>query len=170
MERRPASRIAAVQKQAKSLTQNPCLTGCRKYFSVRTGTAIARSNVPLQKWAFAIYLCLTSLKSVSSMKLHRDIGVSQPTAWFMLHRIREAWKYEGNNNFTGPVEVDETFMGGKDRNKHNHKRNHVQGPSGKTVVMGMKDRSSNKVVAKRVSNRDKQTIHGFNFPRNQSLH
>lgn len=134
---------------------------CRKYFSVRTGTAIARSNVSLQKWAFAIYLCLTSLKSVSSMKLHRDIGVSQPTAWFMLHRIREAWKYEGNNNFTGPVEVDETFMGGKDRNKHNHKRSHVQGPSGKTVVMGMKDRNSNKVVAKRVSNRDKQTVHGF---------
>ena len=64
---------------------------CRSYFSVRTGTAIARSNVPLRKWAIAIYLCLTSLKSVSSMKLHRDIRVSQKTAWFMLHRIREAW-------------------------------------------------------------------------------
>ena len=63
-------------------------TDCRSYFSVRTGTPIARSNVPLRKWAIAIYLCLTSLKSVSSMKLHRDIGVSQRTAWFMLHRIR----------------------------------------------------------------------------------
>ena len=60
---------------------------CRSYFSVRTGTPMARSNVPLRKWAIAIYLCLTSLKSVSSMKLHRDIGVSQRTAWFMLHRI-----------------------------------------------------------------------------------
>ena len=64
---------------------------CRSYFSVRTGTAIARSNVPLRKWAIAVYLCLTSLKSVSSMKLHRDLGVTQKTAWFMLHRIREAW-------------------------------------------------------------------------------
>ena len=53
---------------------------------------MANSNVPLRKWVIAIYLCLTSLKSVSSMKLHRDIGVSQPTAWFMLHRIREAWE------------------------------------------------------------------------------
>ena len=66
-------------------------TDCRKYFSVKTGTAIESSKVPLQKWAIAIYLCLTSLKGVSSVKLHRDIGVSQPTAWFMLHRIRQAW-------------------------------------------------------------------------------
>ena len=65
--------------------------GLPEYFSVRTGTAIARSNVKMRKWAIAIYLCLTSLKSVSSMKLHRDLGVSQKTAWFMLHRIREAW-------------------------------------------------------------------------------
>ena len=61
---------------------------CRSYFSVRTGTAIARSKVPLRKWVVAIYLELTSLKSISSMKLHRDIGVRQSTAWFMLHRIR----------------------------------------------------------------------------------
>ena len=64
---------------------------CRSYFSVRTGTPLAKSNVPLRKWAIAIYLCLTSLKSVSSMKLHRDLKVTQSTAWFMLHRIREAW-------------------------------------------------------------------------------
>ena len=66
---------------------------CRSYFSVRTGTALERSRVPLRKWAFSIYLELTSLKSVSSMKLHRDIGVTQSTAWFMLHRIREAWTH-----------------------------------------------------------------------------
>ena len=83
---------------------------CRSYFSVRTGTAIARSNVPLRKWAIAIYLCLTSLKSVSSMKLHRDINVSQPTAWFMLHRIREAWAHEPQELFDGPAEADESFL------------------------------------------------------------
>lgn len=72
---------------------------CRGYFSVKTGTAIARSNISLQKWAIAIYLCLTSLKSVSSMKLHRDVGVSQKTAWFMLHRIREAWAHDADGGF-----------------------------------------------------------------------
>ena len=91
---------------------------CRSYFSVKTGTPLANSKVPLRKWAIAIYLCLTSLKSVSSMKLHRDIGVSQPTAWFMLHRIREAWmpKTGGGKPFEGPVEADETYMGGKRKN------------------------------------------------------
>ena len=69
-------------------------TDCRSYFSVKTGTQLANSKIPLRKWAIAIYLCLTSLKSVSSMKLHRDLNVSQKTAWFMLHRIREAWANE----------------------------------------------------------------------------
>ena len=73
---------------------------CRSYFSVRTGTAIARSNVPMRKWAIAIYLELTSLKSISSMKLHRDLGVTQKTAWFMLHRIREAWAHDADRSET----------------------------------------------------------------------
>ena len=88
-------------------------TDCRSYFSVRTGTALERSKVPLRKWAFAIYLEITSLKSVSSMKLHRDLGVTQSTAWFMLHRIREAWDGSNGPTFDGPVEVDETYFGGK---------------------------------------------------------
>ena len=66
-------------------------SGCKTYFSVRTGSVLANSRLPLRKWAFAIYLVLTNLKSVSSMKLHRDLGVTQKTAWFMLHRIRQAW-------------------------------------------------------------------------------
>ena len=67
-------------------------TDCRSYFSVKIGTVMEGSLLPLRKWAFAIYLHLTSLKGVSSMKLHRDIGVTQKTAWFMLQRIREAWE------------------------------------------------------------------------------
>ena len=67
---------------------------CRRHFSVRTGTALERSKVPFRKWAIAIYLEMTSLKGVSSMKLHRDLGVTQKTSWFMLHRIREAWASE----------------------------------------------------------------------------
>ena len=66
-------------------------TDCRSYFSVKTGTPLANSKVPLRKWAIAIYLCMTSLNSISSMKLKNEIKVSQTTAWYMLHRIREAW-------------------------------------------------------------------------------
>ena len=121
---------------------------CRSYFSVRTSTPMARSKVPLQKWAIAIYLCLTSLKSISSMKLHRDIGVSQPTAWFMLHRIREAWAGQLGGPFGGPVEVDETFVGGKEANKHKSKRLNIRaGQGGKTVVAGAKDRATGSVSA-----------------------
>ena len=101
---------------------------CRKYFSVRTGTPLAHSNVKLRKWAIAIYLEITSLKSISSVKLSRDIGVRQPTAWFMLHRIREAWKRNGNGTlFSGPVEVDETYMGGKRRNSPRRSVRPLQG-------------------------------------------
>ena len=84
--------------------------GCRRAFSVRIGTTLERSKVPLRKWAFAIYLEMTSLKGVSSMKLHRDLRISQKTAWFMLHRIRESWAVECEEPFRGPVEVDETYI------------------------------------------------------------
>ena len=137
--------------------------GCRSYFSVRTGTPIARSNVPLRKWAIAIYLCLTSLKSVSSMKLHRDIGVSQKTAWFMMHRIREAWAVDDDDQFDGPVEVDETYMGGKRKNMSNAKRKALtgRGTVGKTIVVGMKDRETNEVRAEVVPDTTKPTLQEF---------
>ena len=132
---------------------------CRSYFSVRTGTAIARSNVPLRKWALAIYLCLTSLKSVSSMKLHRDIGVSQKTAWFMLHRIREAWQVETGGVFAGPVEVDETFIGGKAHNMHASRRAQLTGRgwTDKVAVAGIKDRQTRRVRVAVVPNTDGPT-------------
>ena len=136
---------------------------CRKYFSVRTGTAIARSNVPLRKWAIAIYLCLTSLKSVSSMKLHRDIGVSQKTAWFMLMRIREAWAADPCGPYSGPVEFDEAYFGGQRKNMSNAKRRDLtgRGPVGKTAVVGAKDRASNQVTARVVQSTDADTLQGF---------
>ena len=139
---------------------------CRSYFSVRTGTPIARSNVPLRKWAIAIYLCLTSLKSVSSMKLHRDLGVSQRTAWFMLHRIREAWVVgNGGGGYSGPVEVDETYFGGKRRNMSNTRRKALadmgRGTVGKTAVVGAKDRATNHVSAHVVESTDATTLIPF---------
>ena len=87
---------------------------CRKHFSVRTGTVLARSHIPLQKWVFALYLYVTNLKGVSSMRLHRDLDITQKSAWFMAHRIRKALKGRASL-FAGPVEVDETYMGGKRR-------------------------------------------------------
>ena len=140
---------------------------CRKYFSVRTGTPIAKTNLPLRKWALAIYLELTSLKSIASTKLASDIEVSQPAAWFMLHRIREAWnRNDGGGNgrpFTGPVEVDESYFGGKRRNMSKSKQAKLtgRGPIGKVAVAGIKDRATNKVQARVVPNTKSETIIQF---------
>ena len=136
---------------------------CRKYFSVRTGTPIEASNLGLQKWAIAFYLLSTNLKGASSMKLHRDIEVTQKTAWHLAHRIRESWGCDGFP-FSGPVEVDETFVGGKAKNMHAHKRKQVikgRGSVGKTAVVGAKDRQTNRVSAAVVKNVDQPTLQGF---------
>ena len=135
---------------------------CREYFSVKTNTAMHNSNLPLRKWAFAIYLHLTSLKGVSSMKLHRDIGVSQKTAWYMLQRIRQAWERDDETGFIGPVEVDETYIGGKEGNKHAKNKLHLgRGGIGKAAVVGAKDRKTNKVRAKVVKVTDAKTLQKF---------
>ena len=134
---------------------------CRSYFSVKVGTVLEGSKISLRKWVYAIYLHLTSLKGVSSMKLHRDIGVSQPAAWFMLQRIRKAWENDGHWPFAGPIEIDETYMGGKERNKHKGKKIKAgRGTVGKTAVVGAKDRKTNKIAAKVVKGTDTKTLQG----------
>ncbi len=145
-------------REARHKTMPYWCTDCRSYFSVKTGTPLASSNIPLQKWAIGIYLCLTSLKSVSSMKLHRDLNISQKSAWFMLHRIRGAWAPDGRDEpFDGPVEVDETYFGGKRKELADTGR----GAVGKTAVVGIKDRATNEVRAEVVTQTDAETLQDF---------
>ena len=138
-------------------------TDCRSYFSVKTNTPLANSKVPMRKWATAIYLCLTSLKSVSSMKLQREIGVSQPTAWFMLHRIREAWRQDDGEPFDGPLEFDETYVGclRKDKSSAQWAEATGRGAADMTAVVGAKDRDNNQVAAKVLHSTDKTAIQNF---------
>ena len=134
---------------------------CRSNFSVRVGTVMQRSHIPLQKWAIGIYLFSVSLKGVSSMRLHRDLKITQKSAYFMAQRLREAWS-ESPTDMAGPLEVDETFVGGKEKNKHSKKKLKAgRGGVGKAIVVGAKDRATNAVSAAVVENTDAETLQGF---------
>lgn len=124
---------------------------CKLVYTAKTGTFMEASKLPTIKWFIALYLVLHK-KGISSIQLSKDIGCQQKTAWFMLQRIRAAMGNDHRENLTGTVEIDETFVGGKNKNRHYSKRVEYKKVTGrsypdKTPVFGMYDRENRKVRA-----------------------
>ena len=155
-----------VQSGIKHKTMTHRCRDCpdRPMFTLRKGTVMEGSKLPHRVWAIGLYLFTTNLKGVSSMKLHRELGIGQKAAWFMLHRLRTAVE-SGSGMFTGPVEVDETYMGGKRANMSNAKRKELAGTGrgavGKVAVVGVKDRATKQVRSQGVTSTDKPALQGF---------
>ena len=144
---------------------------CRKQFSVKVGTIFEDSPLPLQKWMPAMWMLANCKNGVSSHEIGRALGITQKSAWFMLHRLRLAMKgYDlgtklGGNNGSGAVEVDEAFFAPKPRNMHREKRERYQrenaspeGGTNKTIVIGILDRETKEIRAKRIPNVKRETL------------
>ena len=132
---------------------------CGKRFSVKIGSVMEDSKLGYRQWIIAMYLLSTSLKSVSSMKLHRDLGITQKSAWHLSHRLRDAWNSK-SGLFTGPLEVDETYFGGRRKNMSHSKRKGLKGRGAvdKAIVVGIKDRATNQITAKVIETADTMTL------------
>ncbi len=129
---------------------------CRRYFSVRTGTVMAHSRIPLRKWLYALYLFHTHRKGISARQLQKELGIGKKAAWFLGHRIRKAMEFRGPL-LAGAVEIDETLIGGKEPNKHFDKR--MNGPARKQPLLGFRERETGTVVAYPIDKVDTETLH-----------
>lgn len=140
-----------IQHQNQTHRCRECVS--KPMFTVRLGTVMQGTHLKYREWAIGIYLYTTNIKGISSIHLHRALGISQKAAWFLLHRLRTASE-KGRVLFTGPVEADETYIGGKRKNMSNQQRKELKGsgrgPAGKMAVVGLKDRATNKIAAQPV--------------------
>lgn len=137
---------------------------CKKQFSVKVGTIFSDSPIGLDKWLAAVWMIANAKNGISSLEIHRALGVTQKTAWFMLHRIRTAMQSGTFEKFTGEVEVDETYVGGKVKNMHRAKiearEKQGRGAVNKAIVVGLLERNGN-VKTKVVKHASKKTLHGL---------
>ena len=144
---------------------------CRQHFSVRTGTVLAESRLPLQKWLMAIYMMTTARKGIPSTQMARELGITQKSAWFLAQRIRETWMAD-SDGMGNHVQADETYIGGKEKNKHANKKLHAgRGAVGKTAVIGVIDETG-EVRARPISDTTAKTVQGYvvaNVPRGAAV-
>lgn len=133
---------------------------CRKHFSVRVGTVFESSKVSLQTWLACIYLMTVAKKGVSSLQISRQLGITQKTAWMLCHKIREMWSMPVKRTLSGQVEIDETYIGGLERNRHaSQKLKLGRGSAGKQPLIGIRDRNSKKIVCKVVNDVSREILH-----------
>ena len=138
---------------------------CRAHFSVRKGSVMQASQLPLRTWLLAIYFMTVGIKGTPSTRIHETLGVTQKTAWHLMHRIREGFSEGFDQLLPGPVEVDETYIGGKRKNFSLSRRRQYKGKGrgmlDKTPVVGVKDRSTNRVAARVLTRTDATAIYPF---------